>query len=132
MDNKRNTIQRQLVLIAVKELHKHATAEEVFECVVKKHPSISKATVYRNLRQMAESGELLNIGAFGGSSLYDFNCHDHYHFICEECRQVFDVDEYFSDLSSRIKNMQEFDIKSHTIIFKGLCEECRKNKKKAI
>jgi len=72
-DNKRNTIQKQLVLDAVKELNIHATAEQVFEYVVKKHTSISKATVYRNLSQMAESGELLNIGSFYGSAHYDHN-----------------------------------------------------------
>ena len=42
---KRNTIQKQLVLEAVAQLHNHPTAEQVYAQVVKAHPTISKATV---------------------------------------------------------------------------------------
>ena len=125
MDNKRNTIQRKLVLDAVKELRIHPTAEQVFEYVAGKYPSISKATVYRNLSQMAESGELLNIGSFDGSSHYDYKCHDHYHFICEECKQVFDINAVLPDIYDKIQNADGFEIKSHNIIFTGLCRSCR-------
>ena len=125
MDSKRNTIQRQLILDAVRELNIHATAEQVYEYVVGKHPSISKATVYRNLGQMAESGELLNIGNFDGSSRYDHNCHNHYHFICERCKQVFDVNDYFPDILSKITGMDGFEITGHNLTFNGLCLDCK-------
>ncbi len=39
----RNTIQRTLVLEAVNQLKSHATADEVYETIVQKHPDISKA-----------------------------------------------------------------------------------------
>jgi len=68
MANKRNTVQRQLILDAVRELDIHATAEQICEYIHKKQPSVSKATVYRNLNQMTESGELLNIGYFYGAT----------------------------------------------------------------
>jgi len=126
MENKRNTIQKQLVYDAVKTLDIHANAEQVYEYVVALHPSISKATVYRNLSQMAESGKLLNIGNLYGSTHYDHNCHDHYHFICEECKQVFDIDNRFPEL----KNLTEYDgleIKSHNLSFFGLCKSCKDN-----
>jgi len=124
MDNKRNTIQRQLVYNAVKDLDIHANAEQVYEYVVALHPSISKATVYRNLGQMAETGDLLNIGVFYGSTHYDHNCHDHYHFICEECKKVFDIDTYFPELDS-LTNECGLEIKSHNLSFTGTCNECK-------
>ena len=55
---RRNTIQRALVLEAVKTLHCHATADEVYEEIIKEHPTISKATVYRNLNLLSEMGEI--------------------------------------------------------------------------
>ena len=124
MENKRNTIQKQLVYSAVKDLDIHANAEQVYEYVVALHPSISKATVYRNLSQMAESGKLLNIGSLYGSNHYDHNCHDHYHFICEDCKQVFDINSSFPD----IKTLTEFNglkIKSHNLSFYGICSKCK-------
>ena len=125
MDNKRNTIQRQLVYNAVKDLDIHANAEQVYEYVVALHPSISKATVYRNLGQMAETGDLLNIGVFYGSTHYDHNCHDHYHFICEKCKQVFDIETYFPELDN-LTNEHGLEIKSHNLSFTGTCNECKK------
>jgi Fe2+ or Zn2+ uptake regulation protein len=125
---KRNTVQRQLIFDAVKELNIHATAEQVFEYVSRNHPSVSKATVYRNLGQMAESGELLNIGIFYGSVHYDHNCHEHCHFICEECRQVFDVDGDFSDIIGRAADSSRFDITGFRASFTGVCGNCRNNR----
>ena len=121
----RNTVQRQLVLDAVKALNIHATAEQVYEFIVLKHPSISKATVYRNLNQMSEAGELLNIGTFYGCAHYDHQCHDHHHFVCESCYKVFDVESDFSDIVSRVKGSQGFDISNFQLSFGGLCWNCK-------
>ena len=123
MNAKRNTIQKNLIYNAVKELNIHANAEQVYEYVVAVHPSISKATVYRNLGQMAQSGELLNIGNFYGATHYDHNCHNHYHFICEKCKRVFDINTRFPDVEN-IKSPEGIKIKTHNLSFSGICDEC--------
>ena len=125
MSIKRNTIQRQLVFSAVKELNIHATAEQIYERVARNHPSISKATIYRNLGQMVESGELLNIGIFYGATHYDHNCHEHYHFICEDCRRIFDIEGDFSDILSKMNGINGFDIKNYYLSLNGLCQDCK-------
>jgi Fe2+ or Zn2+ uptake regulation protein len=123
--SKRNTIQRQLILDAVKELDIHATAEEVYKYLVAKHPSIGRATVYRNLSQMAESGEIMNIGDFYGATHYDHQCHPHYHIICEKCKRIFDIDDDFSDINERVKNVAGFDGINFNLTFRGLCQVCK-------
>jgi len=126
METKRNTVQRQLVLSAMEELNIHATAEQVYEHISKNHPTISKATVYRNLSQLTESGELLNIGCFDGSAHYDHQCHEHYHFMCNACKRIFDVEGDLSDISGRFKGTEEFNITGFSISFSGLCKSCEK------
>ncbi len=128
MNRKRNTIQRRIILDSVKELDIHATAEQVYENVVSKHPTISKATVYRNLARMAEAGEILNIGNLFGSVHYDHNCHEHYHFVCEECKRIFDVDDCFLDIPSRFTGMEGFEVTGHLLTFRGLCRDCNSKK----
>jgi len=125
MNDKRNTIQRKLISDAVKELDIHASAEQVYEYIKEKYSSISKATVYRNLSQMAEAGELVNIGDFYGCAHYDHNCQKHYHFVCEECKRIFDINEYFPDICERITKNADFEIKGHNINFDGICAACR-------
>ena len=48
----RNTIQRQIVLQAVNQMHNHPTADAIYAVIAAQHPTISKATVYRNLNQL--------------------------------------------------------------------------------
>jgi len=121
---KRNTIQRQLIFDAVRDLNAHATAEQVYAFVAGKHPSISRATVYRNLSLMADSDELVNIGCYHGAARYDHNCHRHSHFVCEECERVFDVNEPFPEIDRPFDDMDGFVIRGHTLSFHGLCREC--------
>jgi len=125
-ESKRSTVQRQLIYEAVSELNIHATAEQVVEHLAEKHPTIGRATVYRNLASMAETGELLRVGSFYGSTHYDHNCHDHYHFICKECRTVFDVEVTMPGLLENFGRPEGFDIAECNVSLTGLCWECKK------
>ena len=51
---KRNTIQKEIILNTVKKLACHVTSETVYDYIHKKNPHISKSTVYRNLRSVAD------------------------------------------------------------------------------
>ena len=55
---KRNTIQRSLVFEAVNKLQCHATADEIYKIIVKEHPNVSRATVYRILNLLSEMGDI--------------------------------------------------------------------------
>ena len=57
----RNTIQRQIVLQAVNQMHNHPTADAIYAVIAAQHPTISKATGYRNLNQLAAQGEMLRV-----------------------------------------------------------------------
>ncbi len=123
--NKRNTVQRALVLEAVKELQCHATADEVYNAIVKKHPSISSGTVYRNLNLLSEIGEIRKREVPGGADRYDHLSHDHYHVRCQKCGRVFDVDmEFMADLEKSITDAHGFTFTGHDIVFKGICPDC--------
>jgi len=129
---KRNTVQKQLIMAAVKELDIHANAGEVYEFVTKNNPSISKATVYRNLSQMAKDGELLNIGTFSGVVHYDHNTHEHAHFVCNNCGVVFDVDcdiEAVNKIKDNIAISSEYTITSYNLSFGGICKKCEQLQK---
>lgn len=125
----RNTIQRTLILAAVKELRSHATADELYSFVAKEHPSISRTTVYRNLQRLSKSGEIKKIEVPDSADRFDHNCHNHYHARCEKCGKVFDVDmKYMDDIEKHIGKKCGFEFTGHDIMFKGICAECKKAK----
>lgn len=128
----RNTIQRDLVLDAVVKLRNHPTPEEVYEYIHKQHPTISKGTVYRNLNFLIDSGQLLKVPVPDAANRVDHTLHPHYHIICKECGQVYDVDmPYFEKIKEHIRDFHGFDIQDHEIVFRGVCPKCRSGNEKA-
>ena len=124
----RNTIQRALVLDAVNTLRCHATADEIYDAVVKEHPNISKGTVYRNLNRLSEMGEIHKMEIPGGADRFDHWCHNHYHVRCVRCGRVFDVDmDYVADLEKKIKDTHGFTFIGHDTMFRGICPDCQNN-----
>ena len=117
---KRNTIQRALVLEAVNKLKCHATADEIYNLVVSEYPNISKVTVYRNLNQLADSGEIRKLEVPGGADRFDHRPHNHYHARCLECGDVFDVDmDYISDLEKKSGIHMVLFFRDMTLCLKG-------------
>lgn len=123
----RNTIQRFLTLEAVRKLRCHPTADEVYAEVSLTHPTISKGTVYRNLKQLAESGDICSMEIPGSANHFDHRCHQHYHARCLKCGKVFDVAmEYIPDLGKGIKDSHGFEFSGYDLVFKGICAAYKK------
>ncbi|WP_461877904.1 Fur family transcriptional regulator [Fusicatenibacter sp.] len=123
---RRNTIQKDLVLKTVQGLKRHLTAEEVYEFIKKDHPTIGKGTVYRNLGILAEEGAIRKVEVPDGPDRFDFTLKNHYHVECIRCGEVFDVDmDEVTDLNERIHDTHGMQFLNYDIFFKGICPVCR-------
>ena len=126
---RRNTIQRSFVLETVNKLHCHATADEIYHEIARTHPTISRATVYRNLNLLSEMGEIRRLEIPGSADRFDHICTNHCHVKCEMCGRVFDVDmDFVGGLESGIRDARGFDFTGYDIIFHGVCPECKEQK----
>ena len=122
----RNTIQRALVLETVRKLQCHATADQIYAEIAKEHPSISRATVYRNLALLSDMGEIRRMEIPGGADCFDHLLHDHCHVRCEKCGRVFDVDmEFVTGLEQGIHDTHGFAFTGYDILFRGICPDCQ-------
>ena len=124
---RRNTKQKELVLNAMRQYMGHPSADNVYELVHKDNPSVSKATVYRNLQILSDENVIRKLEASGKDEvLYDRNVLMHSHAVCVSCGRFIDVDvpgENRID-SNAIAEENGFTIISHEILFKGLCSKC--------
>ncbi len=123
---RRNTIQKELILEAVRELKRHLTADEVYEYITKEHPTIGKGTVYRNLNILAEEGAIRKVEVPDGPDCFDFTLKNHYHVKCLKCGKVYDVDmDVLPDLLDKIHDTHGMQFVAYDIFFKGICASCR-------
>lgn len=119
--------QRETVLQTLRENVVHPTAEYIYDIMRKTDKSVSLATLYRNLNQLTEAGKIKKIEGLENSAHYDHNIHEHYHFICTECKRVFDIPaDVAGDIVKKTEEKTGFVIQSHDVIFHGLCNDCKK------
>ncbi len=122
----RNTVQRQIVLEAVRHMRNHPSADEVYAAINTEHPSISKATVYRNLHQLADQGEILQVAVPNGADRFDFRTDEHYHVCCKGCGSVFDVRMPKMDgLLNLVEDSSGVELTRYELLFEGICPACR-------
>jgi Fur family peroxide stress response transcriptional regulator len=122
----KNSKEKQAILRFLRTTDSHPTADAVFIALRKDIPNISLGTVYRNLRLLKEEGEINELELSGSLGRFDGNTRPHYHFRCEKCRRVFDLDEDVnSSLNEHIAEKTGFTVSSHILEFRGLCAECR-------
>ena len=88
----RKSEHRNTILRIIRDTNTHPDAGWVYERVKVLIPDVSMGTIYRNLKQLAASGEIRLLSAAGKAALYDGNCGSHYHAVCTKCGKVVDFD----------------------------------------
>lgn len=124
---KRNTKQKQLIMDTLLEDKSHPTIHELYKKIISKESGIGQATVYRNIGQMVEEGKVRKIPTPNGLDRYDAFLDDHCHLSCQMCGKLFDLfDPELSKFISKLEKEHHVQINQHSILFEGICEECKK------
>lgn len=119
--------QREIILDTLSKNAIHPTAEALLEFLKRDDSNVGLTTLYRNLNQLAEAGLIKKIDGLEPSAHFDHNTFEHYHFICEKCKKVYDIPSSVApDLVKNTTEATGFDITSHDIVFHGICSKCKR------
>jgi Fur family peroxide stress response transcriptional regulator len=119
--------QREAILGLVRQSKAHPTAEAIYARLKKRYPRLSLGTVYRNLHVLVSQGQLRAIRFGSGRDRYDGHLEPHYHFVCRRCEELIDLDMSIRvDLEAEAARGRDFQVDSHSVMFHGLCHDCRK------
>jgi Fe2+ or Zn2+ uptake regulation protein len=121
----KSTFQRVQILEAI-SICGHKDIDEIYNDVVKLHPTISLATVYKNLIIMKDNGVLCEVSVSGKKSKYEIKKEDHLHLICTHCGSIedFTLEASFD----KIVNLQDFELQKKEINLYGICTKCHSQK----
>ena len=120
------TFQRMNILEVI-EKNGHMSVEDIYEEVIKVHPSLSLATIYKNIILMMEKGVLVEVPIAGKKPKYELNKTDHIHLVCTECGYVEDkpcikeTDKILHELTDK----EHFRLNKRQINLYGICEKCQ-------
>jgi len=127
------TSERRLIVKAILSLYKHFDVEELFERLHKQGNYVSRATIYRTIPLLLQSGLITETFRCQDTISYEniFNKKHHDHLLCIKCGKTI---EFFNEKIERLQNevCKKYNFKplEHRLGIKGYCEECYKKLKK--
>ncbi|MBP9853244.1 MAG: transcriptional repressor [Candidatus Omnitrophica bacterium] len=126
--NLRMTKGREEVFEEIMQTHGHFAAEELVRYCAKHHRKVSRATIYRSLKELREAG-VIRETAFGEKHIHYEHVYDeklHHHARCIRCGEFIELNDlgeehrYISQLKSH-----GFKIIGHELHFYGFCKKCQ-------
>ncbi len=119
------TVQKLKIIQHLKGVRTHPTAEMIYAAVKKEIPTISLATVYRNLNQLSREGKVLKL-EINGEFRFDGDICNHQHFVCTDCGRIIDIfQEEISAYALKKLKAKGFRPSCVHIIYRGKCDRCR-------
>jgi Fur family peroxide stress response transcriptional regulator len=119
------THQRQTIYEALMSRPGHFSPEEIYEQVRKDLPSISLATVYKNLKTFVRAGMLHDVSPHHGTWRVDAKIEPHHHLICTSCHSIIDLDlEMLAPVKLQGSLPAGFKIKKFNVEVLGVCKAC--------
>lgn len=124
----RRTPQRYFVLEHLLTRPDHATVEELWATLNKRHARASRATVYNTLHALVDAGLVREFTLDGKAARYDANLDPHHHFVCDNCGAVEDVEWFEIPVplqGAAVNRGAGRRIRSCEVILRGECAKCR-------
>lgn len=121
------TSPRLEILKYLDEHHTHPNVEEIYTTLKKKHPSLSRTTVYNSLEILKEKKVIQALAISGSEARYDIDEGLHHHFICTRCGEIFDIAISCPNMDRTIPGGHH--VEEVQGYFKGVCKKCNSKHK---
>lgn len=121
------TSQRVAILKALRSGGRHMTAQELYESVSKKDPTIGFATVYRFLRSLSDHHIVSEVRMGGLPARYEMNSKTHHdHLTCTSCGQICEFEnKSIENLQTKVAQQFGYVLTHHILELYGVCSTCQ-------
>ena len=121
--NLKSTHQRLAILECI-DTHGHIDIETLFELILQKYPTMSKATLYRNINDLLAFYILEEVNLPQQKQKYEIKKVPHIHLLCSHCGNVEDIFVETKPLLETIFFQSGFETNSSFIVMNGICKRC--------
>jgi Fur family ferric uptake transcriptional regulator/Fur family peroxide stress response transcriptional regulator len=125
-NNLKATFQRVNILEII-EKNGHIDIDGIYSQMKQIHPTISLATVYKNIISMTQNGVLVEVPIIGQKSKYELRKADHIHLICTNCGDVEDKNciDITNQAINSLTSQESFELNTRQINLYGRCSKCQ-------
>lgn len=118
------TPQRIAILEEI-EAAGHIDVDHLYEILCMSFPSISLATVYKNVNQLYELKVLEVIKVPNHKLQYEISKEPHIHLACDACGSVIDMDQCIDELMDSAQEESGYLLNHSSVVLNGLCPSCQ-------
>jgi Fur family ferric uptake transcriptional regulator len=128
----RLTPQRKRIMAEALTMGGHFEAEDLHDRLRKKKSRVSRASVYRTLPLLVETGLLREVEFVDRHAHYEVSApgDSHAHLICTSCRAVIEFRHASVERAlAEVARSHDFEDVTHKVEIVGLCGKCRRQMK---
>lgn len=124
----RATSQRLAIYEYLISTDSHPTAEEVYQALRRRFPTMSPATVYKTLQLLVRMSLVHELEFSEAPNRYDGNPLLHLNLICVRCRRIADLDtRLLARLRSRVQKESGYQLLGQRHEIYGVCPACARS-----
>ena len=116
---------QRLEIVNVLSSYGHLNVDKLYALLKSTFPSISLATVYKNINTMMAKNFLSEVKLQNQKSVYELVKETHSHIMCTECEEILDITLDTSSLFAEATSKSNYNITSSNIVFNGVCQKCQ-------
>ena len=116
---------QRLKIVSMIERHGHINIEDLYREMLKEFPSVSLATIYKNINQMIESGLVQEVKLPAAKSVFEIVKEPHLHMVCDRCHKVEDVIVGTDIVIREAEKASGYRILDSFITLRGICPACQ-------
>lgn len=137
MDNKYMHLAKDLENVNIRPSHQrlkileyfythqnHPTVDDIYRYLKPNMPTITKATIYNNLKLFIEKELIVDVHIEDNEVRYEIIRTKHGHFKCVECGTIYDFVVKIDEIPT--ENLEGFQIDNKNVYFRGVCLKCLK------
>ncbi|WP_419677405.1 Fur family transcriptional regulator [Aliarcobacter lanthieri] len=112
----------------VEELYKngHMNIDDLYKKLLERFPSVSLATIYKNINSMVEKVFLSEVKIPNARTVYELVKAEHAHLVCSQCGFIEDIMLDTSDVIEQVSKISSFKVDYTNIVLNGICPNCSK------
>lgn len=124
-ENNLKATPQRLTIVEALYIQGHLNIDEIYKTLQSKFPSISLATIYKNINAMIEISFLSQVKIPQQKSVYELTKAEHAHVVCSKCNDILDIELDTSSLISEASKLSNYSLETSSIVFNGICPNCK-------
>lgn len=117
---------QRLAIVEELYVNGHMNIDDLYRKLLAKFPSISLATIYKNINAMVEKVFLSEVKIPNSKSVYELTKNEHAHIVCSSCGCIEDIIVDSSSVIQQVNTMNSFNVDKADIVLSGVCKNCSK------